>query len=188
VVDPPDTGYWAALGIILVPAGAGLKYLVWDFLQMPDTLHSRFSTALTEAHATIHERRFLPTLVQIYDQVAARKMLLPAASTTDILVELPIDAQVREAMAVVSERALLDRTFQRAIGPCPWVGISWLIVICASIILFFVDRHSASGWKTTWGWGLICAIAIASLAGMTSFGLFLMARNRLIRILGANRF
>ena len=188
MVNSPETAYWTALGILLVPAGAGLKYLVWDFFQMPDTLHSRFSTVITEAHATIHERRFLPTLVQIHDQVTARKELLKTSSTTDILMELPIDAQVREAMSAVAERALLDRTFQRAMAPCSWVAISWLIVICASITLFFVNHHSVSGWKTAYAWGLIFAIAIASFAGMTSLGLFLMARNRLIRILGANRF
>jgi len=188
VFDSPDAAYWTALGIVLLPAGAGLKYLVWDFFQMPETLHSRFSTAVTEAHAAIHERRFLPTLVQIHDHVTARKELLKAASTTDILMELPIDAQVREAMAAVSERNSLDRAFGRAAWTCPWVAISWLIVICSSLTLFFVIHHAVPGWKTVYKWGLILAIVTASMAGIVFFGLFLRARNRLIRLLGGNRF
>jgi hypothetical protein len=183
-----DSAYLAALGILLVPAGAGLKYLVLDFYQMPETLHSRFSTAMTEAHATMHERRFLPTLVQIYDQVVARKTLWTAASTMDILVELPIDAQVREAMAAVSERNLLDRTFQRAVGSCPWVATSSLIVICTSLALFFVNHHAVTSWKLVYTWWLIVVIAGAFLTGATSFGLFIRWQNRLVRILGANRF
>src|SRR6267142_2181024 len=188
MVSPSDAGYWTALGILLVPVSAGFKYLVWDFLQMPDTLHSRYSTAVTEAHATIHERRFLPTLVQIHDQVTARKELLKAASTTDILMELPIDAQVREAMAAVSERNSLDRTFGRAAWLCPWVAISWLFVICSSVVLFFVIHHAPPSWKTICTRGLTLTIVTASLAGMIFFGLFLRARNRLIRLLGGNRF
>jgi hypothetical protein len=188
VADPPDAATWTALGMLLVPAGAGLKYLVWDFFQKPETLYLQFSTAMTEAHASIHERQFLPTLVKIHDQVTARKELLKAASTTDILMELPIDAQVREAMAAVSARNSLDRTFQRALGACRWVAVSWLIVICTSLALFFVNHHAVTGWKPVYTWWLIVVIAGASLTGTTSFGLYLRWRDRLLRILRANKF
>ncbi len=188
MVDPPDAANLAALGMLLVPAGAGLKYLVLDFFQKPETLYQQFSTAITEAHATIHERRFLPTLVRIYDQVDARKKLLPVALAMEILMELPIDAEVREAMAAVSERSSLDRAFQRALGVCRWVAVSWLIAICASSALFFVSHYAVTGWKPVYSWCLIVLIAGASLTGMTSFGLFLRWRDRLLRILKANKF
>ena len=188
MVDPPDAVTWTALGMLIVPAGACLKYLVWDFFQKPETLYLQFSTAVTEAHATIHERRFLPTLVRIYDQVDARKKLLSVASATDILMELPIDAEVREAMAAVSEISSLDRAFQRALGVCPWVAVSWLIVVVTSFALFFVSHYTVTGWKSVYTWCLIVLIASASLAGMTSFGLFLRWRDRFLRILRANKF
>jgi hypothetical protein len=188
VASSPDATYFAVLGILLTLAGAGLKYFVRDFFQMPDTLHTKYSTAMTEAHATIHERRFLPTLVQIYDQVAVRKGFLPAASTTDILMELPIDAQVREAMAAVSERNSLDRAFGRAAWLSPCVAISSLFVICSSVALFFVIHHAPSGWKTTCTWGLILTIVSASVAGLIFFGLFWRASYKLSRLLRGNRF
>ncbi len=174
--------------MLFVPAGAGLKYLVLDFFQKPETLYQQFSTAITEAHATIHERRFLPTLVRICDQVDARKKLLSAASAMDILMELPIDVDVREAMAAVSERSSLDRAFQRALGVCPWVAVSWLVVICTSLALFFVNHYTAASWKPIYTWCLIVLIAGASLIGMTSFGLFFRWRDRFLRILRANKF
>lgn len=188
MAGPPDSVTWAALGVLLVPAGACFKYFVWDFFQKPETLHLRYSTAIAEAHATIHERRFLPTLVRIYDQVDARKKLLSAASATDILMELPIDVEVREAMAAVSERSSLDRTFQRALGACRWVAVSWLIVICTSLALFFVYHYAVADWKPTYTWWLIVVFAGASLTGATGLGLHWRWLDRFLRILRANKF
>ncbi len=54
VVNSSDPSYWTTLPIVFVPAGAFLKYLVWDFFHMPEQLHMRFSTAIAEAHASIH--------------------------------------------------------------------------------------------------------------------------------------
>jgi hypothetical protein len=162
--------------------------MVWDFFNKPETLHLQFSTAIAEAHATIHERRFLPTLVRIYDQVDARKKLLSAASAIEILMELPIDVDVREAMAAVSERSSLDRAFHQALAACPWVAVSWLIVICSSLALFVVSHYAVPGWKPIYAWWLIAVITGTLLSGATSFGLYLRWRDKLLRILRANKF
>ena len=120
--------YWAAVAVILVPLGAVLKYLVWDFFHKVQSLDAQYSTRIAEAHAAIHDRKFLPIIASIYDAIAARKVVLPAASvsTIEILTELSIDVKVTEAIAVVSERVALDGAYRRARALSIWVAVPWL--------------------------------------------------------------
>lgn len=173
---------------MIVPVGAILKYLVWDFFNMPQTLHNHFSVQLVEAQASIHEQKFLPTLADISDLVSARKALVPAASTIEILNELPIDARVRQAITALSERIELDRFYQRTLYLSSWVAISWLIVIISSLTLFFLYFHSPVGTHRFSVSLLVGVIVLSSLAGGVALVLFLKARNNLVRILGAYRF
>lgn len=69
--------YWAAVAVILAPLGATLKYLVWDFFHKVQSLDAQYSTRIAEAHAAIHDRKFLPIIASIYDGIAARKVILP---------------------------------------------------------------------------------------------------------------
>jgi len=104
--------YWAAVGVLLVPLGATLKYLVWDFFFKVQSLDEQYSTRIAETHAAMHERRFLPIIASIYDSVASRRDILPGFSTIEILSEVSIDAKVREAIVVISDRVALDRAYR----------------------------------------------------------------------------
>lgn len=184
----PSAAYWSALGIMIVPIGAAMKYLVWDFLHMPQTMHDRFSSSKAEAQASIHAQKFLPVMVSIYEAVSDRKAFLPAASTIEVLSELAINADIRKAASVVTERIELDRWYERAIRLSKWVSAPWLLAVFSSLSIFFVYHHVDGGLKGTLLWILAGASIVSGVIGGTALGLFLNARNRLIELIGANRF
>jgi hypothetical protein len=144
----PSTPYWAQLTIVLAPLGAAFKYLVWDFLHKPETMHTQFSAQMAEAQAAIHERKFLPPVIRLCDQVTARKAFLPKEAnvpTIQILTELSLDAEVRLAMTALTERLSLEGAYDRAVSSCNLVALPCLLLIVLSLAAFFGYPYQAAG-------------------------------------------
>lgn len=180
--------YWAAAAVILVPLGTVLKYLVWDFFHKVQSLDAQYSTRIAEAHAAIHDRKFLPIIASIYDAIAARKVVLPAASasTIEILTELSIDVKVREAITVVSERVALDRAYRRARALSIWVAAPWLLSVVLFAVLFLRDYDAQVGIKSLWSPVLAVPTVLSVGLGCCTFTLYRLALNNFIRLLGSN--
>lgn len=155
---------------------------------MPRTLHKDFSTEIAEARASIHERRFLPILADINDQVNSRRLLVPTVTTLEILTELSIDARVKEAIEALSERVKLDRSYKRTVGLCWWVALPWLVSVISSLMLFYVYFHSSVGVRYSLINSLWGVLIVSVLVGSLTLFLFLKSRNTLVWIIGANRF
>ncbi|MGA7218542.1 MAG: hypothetical protein WBX38_09515 [Candidatus Sulfotelmatobacter sp.] len=172
---------------MVAPVGALLKYLVWDFLNMPQTMHEKHSGDIAEAQAAIHERKFLPSLVSIDELLASRRSLLPSASLIEILTELPLDSKVKEAMAALSERLEMNQSYEKAAGACHWVAGSWLIVTLCSVGMFFVHYHMAGALKAGLMLILQLLLAVSIGAGVVALGKFHRAQNLLTRKLRSNR-
>jgi hypothetical protein len=181
------SSYLEAMGLLVVVGGGAFKYFVWDFFHMPQTLDERFSARLAEAHAAIHQQKFLPAMVDIYELIASRKALVPPASAIEILTELPIDRKVRETVSAVSERIELDRSYQRAARLCPWVAYPWLISILSFVGLFLARFHAGGDVKDHVLTILFAAAVLSVVTGAGAFCIFVGTRNRLLRLLGANR-
>lgn len=183
------SSYLIALGILLVPVGAAIKYLVWGFFNMPQTLHNLYSAEIKEAQALIHELIFLPLMAEITDAVIERKKLPQAASSLEILNEpgIYVRVRVREASKALSERFALDRSLQGLQGLCPWVATSWLIATISCVALFFVYHHSPIMVRDILNTILLGMIILSVLAGGVLLFIYFRARNNLIRILGDSR-
>lgn len=180
--------YWAAVAVIIVPLGAVLKYMVWDFFHKWQSLDAEYSTRIAEAHAAIHERKFLPIMASIYDSIASRKAVLPAqsAATVEILTELSIDAKTREAIGVISERIDLDRAYRWARVLSIWVAIPWLVSAALFAVLFVRCYDTQVGIKAVWVPALAVPIIVSGGLGCCALTLYRLALNRFIRLLGEN--
>lgn len=182
------SSYWAAVGVFLGLVGAAFHYLVWDFFHKVPSLDQQYSSRIAEAHAAIHERNFLPIVANIYDLIASRKAVLPAASasTIEVLTELSIDAEVREAIGVIMQRGALDRAFRSARALSIWVAIPWLACIVLSVILFFGHYDAQTGIKSLWVPVLLVPTILSGGIGCCTLTLYRLALNRFIRLLGGN--
>lgn len=182
------SSYWAAVGVILVPLGAGFKYLVWDFFHKVQSLDEQYSTRIAETHAAIHERKFLPIIASIYESVAARKAILPAASasTVEILTELSLNAKVKEAVLIVSEKITLDRSYRWARILSIWVAVPWFCCIVLFVVLFLRHYDAQIGVRSLWTPPLLLATSLFGGVGCFTLTLYRWALNRFIRLLGAN--
>jgi len=181
---------WAAVGVIvslLGLLGAVFRYMVWDYLHMVASLDEKYATSIAEAHAAMHERKFLPIIAAIFDSAEARKAILPAFSTAEILTEVSLDSRVREAITVISERIMLDRSYRWAQKLSIWVAISWLVVIVL-VVIYSINliSHYLDGVKVIWvpSW-LVPGIVCVAFACCT-FALYRLALNKFIRLLRAN--
>ena len=183
----PVNAHWAWLGIMIAPVGAFLKYFVWDFFNMPQTLHEKHSSGIAEAQAAIHEKKFLPALVSIDELLVSRRSLLPRASLIEILTELPLDSKVKEAMAALSERLEIDQSYDKAARSCPWVAASGLICTASSVGIFIVHYHASGILKTGLTTALRLLIATSAVVCGVTLVKFRQAQNRLTRQLRANR-
>lgn len=183
-----NSSYWIALGILLGLVGAAIKYLVWGFLNMPQTLHNLYSAEIKETQALIHELIFLPLMAEITDAVIERKKLPQAASSLEILNEpgIYVRVRVREASKALSERFALDRSLQGLQGLCPWVATSWLIAAISCVALFFV-YHSPLIIRDVLNMVLLGMIILSVLAGGVLLFIYFRARNKLIRIIGDSK-
>jgi len=180
--------YWAAVAVILAPLGAALKYLVWDFFHKVQSLDAQYSTRIAEAHAAIHDRKFLPIIASIHDAIAARKIILPAVSgsTVEILTELSIDVKVTEAIAVVSERVALDGAYRRARALSIWVAVPWLLSVGLFAFLFLGHYDAQVGIKSLWIPALAVPTVLSGGLGCCTLTLYRLALNNFIRLLGTN--
>lgn len=174
-------------GAIIAVVSAILKYFVWDFFNKVQSLDKEYATSIAETHAAMHERKILPIIAAIYDAMAAREAILPAASALEILTELPIDARVREVIAVISERIALDRSYRLAQKRSIWVATSWLavvaLVIGVSIVIVF--RYFA-GTKSIWVPSLFIPTILCVTVGLWMLILYRSALNKFIRLLRTN--
>ncbi len=180
--------FWAIVGLLLVPWGAALKYLVWNFfINVPQKLEEQFSPGLAEARASIHERKILPVLVQIVETVESRKRLVATASTAELLSELVTDARVKDVLAAVSEGAELDRLLQRACDLCPWVALPWLCFVVLSALVVAAHFQIPLYIRGVLLPFVLLATLVSFLLGAAVFGLFVRTKNKLLRLLAANR-
>ena len=182
------SGYGVLVGgVIVAVVSAILKYIVWDFFNKVQSLDKEYATSIAETHAALHERKFLPIIAAIYDAVAAREAILPAASALEILTELPIDARVREAIAVISERIALDRSYRLAQKRSIWVATSWLAVVALVIGMSIVTafRYFA-GSQSIWVSSLFIPTIMCVAVGFWMLILYRSALNRFIRLMRTN--
>jgi hypothetical protein len=174
-------------GVIVATVSAVLKYFVWDFFNKVQSLDKEYAASIAETHAAIHERRFLPIISAVCDAVAARQAILPAASTPEILTELSIDAKVREAVNVISDRIALDRSYRLAQKRSIWVAFSWLAVDASVVatITITVLRYFA-GTKSIWVPSLLILTVLCVAVGFCLLMLYRSALNKFIRLLRTN--
>lgn len=173
------------LGLLLGLEGTVIKYLVWDFFYMPQTLYKLYSDDIKQAQALIHELIFLPLVAEITDAVIERKQLRQEASTLEVLSEpgIYVRVRIRGASKALSERFEIDRTFQGLQGSCSWVAISWLIAAISCVALFFVYQLIPQTISNV----LIGVIIVSVLTGGVLLFFYFYALHKLVRILGTNR-
>jgi hypothetical protein len=177
----------AGLAILVTVLGGFLKYLVWDFFNMPQTLHERYFSDLSAAQTAIHQNRFLPPIVEIFDSVETRKKFVPAATTMEILVELPIDAKIREARAALLVGDKLDRSYQKAMQLCPWIAVPWLVFVLCSGGSFWAHFYGPIQYRWYFTRALIALGTSALVIGIITLGWFSRERRQFVQLLGRNR-
>jgi hypothetical protein len=179
---------YGVAAVVVVLLSAVLKYLVWDFFNKVQSLDTQYSARIAEAHAAIHDRKFLPIIADLYDAIAARRAVLPSGSapTGEILTELAVDASVRQAIDVISERIALDRAYGLACKTSLWVAVPWLGSAALFGILFFWHYNEKAGMKSLWILWLLMPMALLVGIGCLTLVLYRLALNKFIRMLGAN--
>ncbi len=181
------SSYWAAVGVILVPLGAVLYYLVWNFLMNAQSLDEKYSTRIDEARDAIHDRKFVPIIASICDSVVAQKEILKTAPTVELLTQYSIRTRLRgEAVMVISERIALERSYEWAHRVSFWVAVPWLAFTILFAVLFVGHYDAQTGIKSLWVPSLAVPTIASAVVGCTTLGLYLMVLNRFLRLLRAN--
>jgi hypothetical protein len=105
----------------------------------------------------------------------------------ELLNEFSISTRLRgELVTVISERIALDRSFEWARRLSPWVAIPWLASIILFVVLFWEYYDVQMGIKSLWVPSLAVLTIASAVVGCTTFGLYLLALNRFLRLLRAN--